>query len=69
VRREENLFQFQIADNGCGFDEPVSHLGNGLKNMRRRAADVGGQLKIVSRPGGGTTVTLTAPITQTRNWR
>ena len=67
VRRWENQFQFQIADNGAGFYEPDVYLGNGLKNMRRRAADIGGRLEIASQPGGGTTVILTAPITQTRN--
>ena len=69
VRRWEDQFQFRIADNGVGFDEPATPAGNGLKNLRRRAADIGGQLEIASRPGDGTTVTLTAPITQTRDWR
>ena len=69
VRRWEDKFQFRIADNGVGFDELATPAGNGLKNLRRRAADIGGQLEIASQRGGGTTVTLTAPITQTRDRR
>lgn len=63
VRRWEDQFQFSVADNGRGFDEPATPSGNGLKNMRRRAADIGGRLEIASRRGDGTTLTLTAPIT------
>lgn len=69
VERRGGVFQFRITDNGRGFGEPANHSGNGLKNMRRRAADIGGRLDIVSRTGQGTTVTLSASITQTRNWR
>jgi signal transduction histidine kinase len=68
VHRRENEFQFRIQDNGVGFDVAQKQAGNGLKNLRRRAAETGGRLDIESRPGGGTTVTLTAPITQTRGW-
>ncbi|MEI7935650.1 MAG: two-component regulator propeller domain-containing protein [Verrucomicrobiota bacterium] len=69
VRRWEDKFQFRITDNGIGFDESTASAGNGLKNMRRRVADIGGQLEIARQPGGGTAVTLTAPITQTRDWQ
>jgi signal transduction histidine kinase len=39
-----------IADNGHGIDARRG-TGRGLENMRRRAAALGGQLKIVSQPG------------------
>lgn len=68
VRRRENEFQFRIQDNGVGFDAAKKSAGNGLKNLRRRAAEIGGRLEIETHPGGGTIVTLTAPITQTRGW-
>jgi signal transduction histidine kinase len=37
-------------------------LRNGLKNMRRRLADVQGQFDIAPGPQGGTVVKLTVPI-------
>jgi ligand-binding sensor domain-containing protein len=55
--------QLRVNDNGVGFDEPRVKLGNGLKNLRRRAAELAGALKLGSHPGKGTTVILTAPIT------
>jgi signal transduction histidine kinase len=56
-------FQLRVRDNGIGFDEARARAGNGLKNLRRRAAELGGRIEIDSRPGQGTTVTLRAAIT------
>jgi len=55
-----------VADDGCGFDpdnlsKPLAERvfgGNGLANMRKRMAEIGGTLEIVSAPGRGTTLTL-----------
>lgn len=62
VQRTENDFQFQVRDNGAGFSPERRSSGNGMKNMKRRAQEIGGQLKVESAPGHGTTITLTAPI-------
>ena len=35
--------------------------GFGLRSMRERAELVGGRLSVRSRPGGGTSITVTAP--------
>lgn len=67
VSRQENEFQFRIQDNGGGFDLGKKSSGNGLQNMKRRAAEIGGRLDIESN-SSGTTVTLTAPLPQTRGW-
>ncbi len=50
-----------ICDDGVGFKASEGPRGNGLGSMRRRAADVGGRLEIVSTPGQGTTVSLVVP--------
>ncbi|HEX2987329.1 MAG TPA: sensor histidine kinase, partial [Chloroflexota bacterium] len=56
----------KICDDGCGFD--ADGLGHdrdghfGLAFMRERMAHIGGSVEIESRPGGGTQVTLDAPV-------
>ncbi|HYP18669.1 MAG TPA: sensor histidine kinase [Chloroflexia bacterium] len=54
-----------ITDNGRGFDpksvRTASPSSSGLVGMRERAATVGGTLKVESRSGIGTTVTLVLP--------
>lgn len=54
----------RIADDGKGFDNLDQNFreGNGLKNLRRRAQALGGNLKVRSAAGEGTTIQLTAPI-------
>jgi two-component system sensor histidine kinase DegS len=55
-----------IVDDGHGFDTKRVRQGrtgsSGLVSMRERAATVGGTLKVESRPGSGTTVTLVLPM-------
>ena len=51
-----------VEDNGRGFDPPSrAGTGNGLANMQARAAQMGGQLRVESRPGHGARVTLVFP--------
>ena len=53
-----------LVDNGAGFvPEKESGTGNGLKNMYRRANEIGGHVVISSTPGKGTTITLSCIIT------
>ena len=53
-------FHITVADDGCGFSENGPR-GNGLANLRARAADLGGECIITSAPGAGTTITLQLP--------
>ena len=54
-----------VSDDGCGFEPPPreaqAHNGFGLLGMRERAALAGGHAEVQSRPGAGTTVTVTMP--------
>jgi len=43
-----------VVDDGSGFDEAEIAAGQGLKNMRARAASIGGGFRLVSAPGRGT---------------
>src|SRR5690606_31365199 len=52
----------RIEDYGTGFDSENSDNGNGLGNMKKRAEQMAGKLKIVSNKGEGTTILLCIPI-------
>jgi signal transduction histidine kinase len=52
----------EISDDGVGFDVDVAwEKGLGLLSMRERLDAVGGTLKIQSRPGVGTRITIQVP--------
>jgi signal transduction histidine kinase len=61
----DSEFEIVISDNGTGFDQAASEsnspstaagFGNGLGNMRRRMAELGGRFLLESQPGKGATV-------------
>ncbi len=45
-----------LTDNGVGFRPGISDRGNGLKNMKKRAEKLSGELEIISSPGNGTQI-------------
>ena len=49
------LLQFEQAEN------QVSERGHGLGGMAERAKRIGGQLHVISSPGGGTGIGLNIP--------
>ncbi len=52
-----------IQDNGQGFDVAERlGSGSGLRNMRRRAEQLGADLAIQSQPGAETIIRLAVPI-------
>ncbi|HYT12888.1 MAG TPA: GAF domain-containing sensor histidine kinase [Candidatus Nitrosopolaris sp.] len=55
-----------IEDDGSGFDARGESAGNGLRNMRERAASMGGSLRIVSKRGQGTSLRIAFPVSQDR---
>ncbi len=65
IKPLKNLIRIEIKDNGKGFETEKElengHTfgGNGLKNMKRRAEELGGNLKITSGLGQGTSIMLT----------
>jgi PAS domain S-box-containing protein len=61
LRTEGEDLIAEISDDGRGFG-PEAAPGVGQTSMRERAAAVGGELRIESEPGRGTTVRLRAPL-------
>ena len=54
--------QVMIKDEGNGFDHASTRKGNGLCNMSKRAAELGGKLEINSLVNEGTIVMLPLPV-------
>jgi signal transduction histidine kinase len=48
-----------VRDNGSGFDGETDPAGQGIKNLRQRAAAIGGAFKLASTPGKGTALEVT----------
>ena len=60
---EAGRFVIVVGDNGRGFDPgAVSRSAFGLASMRERAALIGGELRIDSRPHDGTRISLSVPV-------
>ena len=59
ISTSELRLQIKIEDNGCGFDRaPQDAWADGLRNMRQRLAEVGGECDIQSRIGKGTMISV-----------
>jgi ligand-binding sensor domain-containing protein/signal transduction histidine kinase len=67
LRVEDARLILTISDNGRGFDPETRTEGAGLLSMRRRAADLGGELSLESLIGAGSRVRLTIPLAG--SWR
>lgn len=65
----DGVARLEVADSGVGFDPGVTCMtgdaysgGFGMLSMTERAELVGGRLSVRSRPGSGTTVTVTVRL-------
>ena len=62
ARFSDQSLDMVIEDNGSGFNQPPDNaFADGLRNMRERMSDIGGECHFESRPGGGTRVILHLP--------
>ena len=63
LRVDNRILTLEVLDDGRGFDPDKPHSGMGLRNLRRRAAESGGELRVESRPGKGAKLHLALPLT------
>src|SRR5581483_4285989 len=65
VRRQDGHLVVTVSDDGVGFSPGAPSRSSfprfGISTMQERAATIGGELKIESVPGRGTTVRLAVP--------
>ena len=62
VTSSEDGCAVRAHDDGCGVDDLIE--GNGLRGMRERLAELGGELRIESRAGAGTVLDARIPARQ-----
>lgn len=61
--RTDGLLRIRVWDDGTGFEPQTVPLDRfGLEGIRQRARLFGGEARIVSSPGNGTTVEVTLPV-------
>jgi len=61
--QDSQSLQLSVVDDGTGFNEQEVKTGNGLRNMRERAAAMEAGIQIDSSPGKGTGILVKVPIT------
>ncbi len=62
IKATSRELRFLVSDDGTGFSTTEGHGGHGLVNMRERAAKLGGEFKLCSSPGTGTSIEITMPL-------
>lgn len=67
MRFENSFLELSVRDNGRGFDleKALENGGNGLRNIQRRMADIGGAANF--KTGRGTLIQLKANLLQSNN--
>ncbi|HET9162450.1 MAG TPA: GAF domain-containing sensor histidine kinase [Solirubrobacterales bacterium] len=62
IRSEADRVELLVADDGAGFDPDAPVSGFGIAGMRERIELAGGELRIESKPGGGTKLLASVPL-------
>src|SRR5439155_17840325 len=63
LHRGDGHLDFEVTDDGVGFDPSARGHGTGTQGMADRMAALGGELRVTSAPGAGTTVSGRVPVT------
>ena len=68
IRDSDGNIYLDVWDNGCGFDNGSRMTGNGLRNMSRRAEQLGGTMAVQSAKTNGTTLSFSIPKKKNRTF-
>jgi len=63
IQNRINCVDLTVSDNGCGLSEPdrLKPRSFGLRGIQERVARFGGEVRISSKPGQGTTIAVSIP--------
>jgi signal transduction histidine kinase len=64
IQREDGRLAVTVTDNGRGGADP--EVGSGLRGLADRLAAIGGELRVASPPGHGTTITASIPVQEAK---
>jgi signal transduction histidine kinase len=59
---DDGALELKVSDDGIGFDDNVVPVGYGLTNLSDRLEALGGEARITSTPGRGTTLAGRIPL-------
>jgi|GEM_PF-6461354 len=62
LNKQNNAIHLTVEDDGVGFDADKQVNRNGLKNIRQRATEIGGQINYTNKETGGTKMELAIPL-------
>jgi signal transduction histidine kinase len=62
IDKDDSQYSVAITDDGLGFNVNDEKDGNGLQNIKKRAKDLNGSVKIHSEVGKGTSVRVQFPV-------
>lgn len=65
IKRQNNIIETTIADNGKGFEYSISNKNKpslGMRTLLERSKIIKSRLEIISKPNGGTTIAITTPL-------
>lgn len=63
IKEKGKQLSLSVIDDGIGFNPETVKRGNGLNNMTKRAAQIGGSLNIISEPNKQSGIVLECKIT------
>jgi len=65
VETTEGQITLTVSDDGRGLPPEAEERGFGLRGLRERAIQLGGMLTLGGRPGGGTQIHISLPLSET----
>jgi signal transduction histidine kinase len=62
LAQRNGSLEFHVVDDGRGFDPATTERGTGLQGISDRVDAIGGEVRVESAPGAGTTVSGSVPV-------
>jgi two-component system NarL family sensor kinase len=64
MEKNGDFFYIHMKDDGIGFNTSMASQGSGMYNLKNRMQAIGGEFNIYSKPGYGTEIKLSLPMSK-----